>query len=160
MNKKHKKVAFVSFLVACAGVYSGYASRDDDPRAKEFADYISANIDSVVASHLTEEEIQEYAESYREHPESFELWVQQLVENSKVYNRKLVKEANVIHKLDVAAGRKLSFAEALRRIETMPDISGNLSDEIVLQREIIGKKGMDVDIALSRAAMERVKSEK
>lgn len=160
MNKKNKKTAFLGFLVACAGAYGVYASRDDDPRATDFAKYIAANIDSIVASHMTEQEIQEYVESYRQDPAAYEMWLNHLVENAKYFNRDLIKDAAVIHKLDSAAGRKLAFAEALRRVKALPDTAPKPSNEIMLQRNINAKTDTDINIALSRAAMKKVKSGK
>lgn len=160
MNKKNMKTAFLSFLVACAGVYAAYASHDDDPRAMEFAKYISDDINAMVARHLTADEIQQYVESYRKDPDSFDLWIKILTDKSKFYNRELIKDATAIHELDSVAGRKLAFGEALHRIQELADTLPNPSDAVMLQRLINAKKDTDKNIALSRAAKEKIAAEK
>lgn len=157
MNIKNKKAAFLGFLIACAGAYTASVSHDDDPRATEFAQYISDDINALVARHLTADEIQQYVESYRKNPGVYNVWLNNLIEDSKALDRGLMKNANVIHNLDSVAGRKLAFSEALRRIEELPDTSANPNKAVVLQRQIKAKKDVDVNIALSRAAIKRVK---
>jgi len=161
MQKKHLKAGFLGFLVALAGAYAAYVSRDDDPRATEFAKYIRADIDAMASRYMTDAEMQRLIKFYKEDPAGYDSWLHELVADSIRNNELLLQSVKVIHKMDSVAGHELSFSEAMQRISDMRDngVAGP-SPEVFLKRHIDNMRFNDGVLACARIAKKTAKNGK
>lgn len=158
MNKKYSKATFLGFLTAAASAFSA-CSNNEDARAREFAEYIKTEVDSIARRELNEQEIMDYVNAYNQDPALFDQWIDDLVADSIQVNKTLMKRSDVIHKMDAAAGREISFADAVEKLDKMPDVmpGPNQTDEIMLKRRRNRMIETQTNLNFARAARARGK---